>query len=77
MAVLPPELTPRIESPEALKDFIDESELLRHLPMSRRTVFNQRLKGEIPFIRLAGRRIIYHWPSVQAALLRKQRGGDL
>jgi len=32
--------------------------------------------GKIPSIRLPGsRRILYHWPSVHAALLRMQRGG--
>jgi hypothetical protein len=33
--------------------------------------------GKIPFVRLGGRRILFHWPSVEAALLRYQRGDDL
>jgi len=55
--------------------FIDEKELLKRLPVSRRTLFNWRDAGIIPCVRLTGRRILFHWPSVEAALLRMQRGG--
>lgn len=55
--------------------FIDEQELLRRLPVSRRTLFNWRTTGRIPSVRLGGRRILFHWPSVEAALLRHQAGG--
>lgn len=53
---------------------IDESQLLALLPISRRNVFSLAQAGKIPVIRL-GRRKIYHWPSVEAALLREQKGG--
>jgi len=56
--------------------FIDEKELLKRLPVSRRTLFAWRETGKIPCVRLpGGRRVLFHWPSVEAALLRKQIGG--
>jgi len=55
--------------------FIDEQECLRRVPVSRRTWFSWRSAGKIPTVKV-GRRCIYHWPSVEAALLRMQRGGD-
>jgi predicted site-specific integrase-resolvase len=62
-------------TPEAT--FIDEKQLLARLPVSRRTLFNWRTTGKIPSVRLCGgRRILFHWPSVEAALLRHQRGGE-
>jgi hypothetical protein len=57
-------------------NFIDEKQLLARLPVSRRTLFNWRRTGKIPCVRLGGRRILFHWPSVEAALLRNQRGGQ-
>jgi hypothetical protein len=54
---------------------IDEPEILKRVPVSRRTWGNWKAKGIVPFIRI-GRRCLYHWPSVEAALLRLQRGGD-
>lgn len=56
--------------------FIDEKQLLARVPVSRRTLFNWRRAGKIPCVRLDGRRILFHWPSVEAALLRHQRGGQ-
>jgi predicted site-specific integrase-resolvase len=56
--------------------FIDEKQLLARVPVSRRTLFNWRTSGKIPFVNLGGRRVLFHWPSVQAALLRQQRGGQ-
>ena len=55
--------------------FLGENQLLERIPFCRRTLSGLRAAGKIPFIRLGGRRILYHWPSVQAALLRYQRGG--
>jgi predicted DNA-binding transcriptional regulator AlpA len=52
--------------------FIDQKQLLARLPISRRTLFNWRTTGKIPCVRLGGRRILFHWPSVEAALLRHQ-----
>jgi predicted site-specific integrase-resolvase len=53
-------------------NFIDVKQLLAKLPISRRTLFNWRTSGKIPCVRLGGRRILFHWPSVEAALLRHQ-----
>ena len=58
----------------AQASFIDEAECLRRVPVSRRTWFSWRTAGKIPTVKL-GRRCLYHWPSVEAALLRQQRGG--
>ena len=55
--------------------FIDEKQLLARLPVSRRTLFNWRYSGKLPFVNVGGRRNLYHWPSVESALLRMQRGG--
>lgn len=57
--------------------FINQKQLLARLPISRRTLFNWRTTGKIPCVRLGGRRILFHWPSVEAALLRHQHGGNL
>lgn len=55
--------------------FITEPELLRRLPVSRRTLFKWRASGKIPFVRVPGSRLVrFHWPSIEAALLRMQRG---
>lgn len=55
--------------------FINEIELLKRLPVSRRTLFSWRATGKIPYVRLGGRRVLFHWPSIEAALLRMQTGG--
>jgi len=55
--------------------FISERELRQRLPLSGRTLYSMRTSGRLPFVRLPGsRRVIYHWRSVEAALLRQQRG---
>ncbi len=54
--------------------FIDEKELLRRIPVSRRTAYAWQQNGQIPFVKLGSRKI-FHWASVEAALLRQQRGG--
>jgi len=56
--------------------FIDEKEMLLRLPISRRTLFSWRTSGKIPYVNCGGRRILFHWPSVEAALLRLQRGAE-
>ena len=64
------------QTPAGEAGFIDQKQLLARLPISRRTLFNWRTTGKIPCVRLGGRRILFHWPSVEAALLRHQRGGQ-
>jgi hypothetical protein len=61
---------------ETLKSFISEAELLARIPISRRTLFDWRRAGKIPYVAVAGRRILFHWPSVEQALLRRQTGGQ-
>jgi predicted DNA-binding transcriptional regulator AlpA len=72
---IPASTPPNPPAPSAA--FINEKELLKRLPVSRRTLFSWRTKGKIPSVRLGGRRILFHWPSVEAALLRMQMGGVL
>ena len=75
-SVIPP--TPiftELPKPEASESsFITEMQLLKKLQVSRRTIFSWRMAGKIPTVKI-GRRTLYHWPSVEAALLRCQRGG--
>jgi predicted site-specific integrase-resolvase len=64
-------------APTGESGFIDEKQLLARLPISRRTLFIWRATGKIPYVNLGGRRVLFHWPSVEQALLRHQRGsGD-
>ena len=67
-------IQPTAAPSDSAAGFINETELLRRVPVSRRTLFCWREAGKIPSVRLPGsRRIIFHWPSVEAALLRRQR----
>lgn len=67
---------PSVESlPESAR-FLDESECLRRVPVSRRTWSNWKSKGLIPFIKI-GRRCLYDWRNVHQALLRMEKGGVL
>jgi len=54
--------------------FIDETKFLTLVPISRGTLFNWRKAGKIPAV-VIGRRVLFHWPTCQATLLRMQRGG--
>ena len=55
--------------------FISFDELLPRLPVGARSAREWTRQGVIPSIRLPGsRRVLYHWPSVEQALLRRQRG---
>ena len=58
-------------SPEG--SFLSKEQLLTRLPISRGTLDNWRRAGSIPSVKLSGRRVLFHWPSVEAALLRMQR----
>ena len=61
--------------PAGESGFIDEKQLLARLPISRGTLGNWKAKGLLPYIKI-GRRCLYDWASVQAALLCRQRGGS-
>ncbi len=52
----------------------DIRELMKHIPICRRSVHNLRRKG-LPTIVL-GRRLFWHPASVESWLLRQQRGAD-
>ena len=58
-----------------ISSFCDEKIILQKVPVCRRTLYNWRTEGKIPHI-VIGRRILFHWPSVEAALLRQQQGGQ-
>jgi predicted DNA-binding transcriptional regulator AlpA len=62
-------------APASEEAFLDEKQILVRLPVSRRTLFNWRASGKIPHVKI-GRRNLFHWPSVEAALLRQQHGGE-
>jgi hypothetical protein len=61
-------------APASQGKFLSENELLTRLPICRRTAFNWIQQGKLPCVKI-GRRKLFHWPSVEAALLRLQRGG--
>jgi hypothetical protein len=61
-------------APPSETAFIDERELLRRIPVSRRTAFTWVQNGKLPCVKI-NRRKLFHWPSVEQALLRQQRGG--
>lgn len=71
----PTEDQQRIESDTGPKTFLDEKQLLARLPISRRTAFTWIKDGKIPCVKIC-RRKLFHWPSVEAALLRLQRGAE-
>ena len=54
--------------------FIDEIKLRKLVPVSHGTLWAWRKSGKIPAV-VIGRRVLFHWPSVEADLLRLQRGG--
>ena len=56
--------------------FINEKQLLARLPISRRTAFTWVQTGKLPCVKI-NRRKLFHWPSVETALLRQQQGGQL
>ncbi len=59
--------------PASGENFLDEKQLLTKLPICRRTAFNWIRQGKLPCVKI-GRRKLFHWPSVETALLRQQKG---
>ena len=55
--------------------FTGTAGVLQQLPICKRTLYNWREEGKIPYLRI-GRRILYHLPSIESALLRLQRNAD-
>jgi hypothetical protein len=54
-------------------DFITSKELLRRIPICRKTLSGYVKTGKIPSVRLGGRKLLFHVPSVTEAILRFQR----
>jgi len=70
------EETPPVVSPPAPAPgvFVTVKELQRILPLSRRSIYAWRKAGILPSI-CVGSKVIFHVPSIEAALLRHQNGG--
>jgi hypothetical protein len=60
--------------PQCERPFLTCAELQQKIPVSRRTIFAWRKQGWLPSVQ-NGAKILFHWPSVEAALLRRQIGG--
>jgi len=75
LAAIPSEHQRRLESAKELRAFLDEKEMLRRLPISRRTLFNWVQSGKLPCVKIR-RRKLFHWASCEKALLRLQRGSE-
>ena len=56
-------------------DFIEMPEMLRRIPVCRKTLWSWCEK-DFPHI-CQGGRVLFYWPSVVAYMLRKQKGGVL
>jgi len=65
-----PQAAPQGES----RPFYTVAEIQQRIPVSRRTIYSWRKAGWLPSVQ-TGSKILFHWPSVEAALLRRQRGG--
>ena len=55
--------------------FLSEAEILKRIPVCRRTWGLWKSRGLVPYIKL-GRRCLYDWETVRTALLRQQTGGQ-
>jgi predicted site-specific integrase-resolvase len=61
-------------APASQDTFLTENEILKRVPVCRKTWFNWIKAGKIPVVKIA-RRKLYHWGNVQAALLRMEKNG--
>ena len=59
-------------APASQEKFLSENELLTRLPICRRTAANWIKAGKLPVVKIGGRKL-FHWPTVETALLRQQR----
>jgi hypothetical protein len=67
---------PKLTAETEESGFLSSDQLLKRLPISRGTLRNWCANGSLPYIKAGGaRRILFDWPSVREALLRRQRGG--
>lgn len=73
---MPDAAQPTAPSTNLPNGFFDFQQLRNFVPLSERTLRSLIKRGIIPHIRLrGGRRLIFHGPSVERALIRFQRGG--
>ena len=68
------EKIPAVPQLQGERPFLTVAELQQKIPVSRRTIFAWRKQGWLPSVQ-NGAKILFHWPSVEAALLRRQIGG--
>lgn len=52
--------------------FLSENDILKRVPVCRKTLFNWIRQGKFPVVKI-GRRKLFFWPNCQAALLRMER----
>jgi hypothetical protein len=64
-----------LPAPPSSVGFKSEAEILQFVPVCRRTWWEWKSKGIIPYIKI-GRKCLYDLESVRRALLRMQRGGE-
>jgi hypothetical protein len=62
------------QPPSETVGIVDEAQILKEIPVCRRTLKSWRDSGKIPFLKI-GKRVLYHRPTVREALMRLQRGG--
>jgi excisionase family DNA binding protein len=55
--------------------FVTAQQLAAQLQVSISTIRNWRESGALPYVVTPGRSIRFHMPTVEQALLRRQRGG--
>lgn len=55
--------------------FLTEPQARARVHVSRRTFDRWRAEGRIPTVKAGKRRVLFHWPSVEAALLKLQTQG--
>jgi len=75
-AIIEPQAVAPIDKNAPPPGFIDFRALLLRVPYGERATRGLIGSNIIPHIRVPhGRRLIFHWPSVEKALLRYQKGG--
>jgi len=64
------------DKPGIPSGFLDFRGLAEHVPLGERSLRQAVADGHIPSVRLpGGRRLLFHWATVERALLRLQKGG--
>ena len=58
------------------EEFVGNETVCRRLDVCSNTLTAWRKSGKIPYIKSGGRKLLFHWPTVKATLLRAQNGGN-